>query len=192
MKGYRKGKLTKNPGDCLEVECDVLIPAALENQITQANMKKIRAKVIAEAANGPTTPAAEKYLSNAGVLVMPDIFMNAGGVTVSYFEWTRNLGHMRYGRLEKRLDHLKRERLVGAMEDLAGRKIARAQRSSLIQDTEERDLVHSGLEETMITAFNEIVEARNRAKLGHDMRTAAYICALQKVSKSYLELGIFP
>ena len=119
----------------------MLIPAALENQITQANMKKIRAKVIAEAANGPTTPAAEKYLSNAGVLVMPDIFMNAGGVTVSYFEWTRNLGHMRYGRLEKRLDHLKRERLVGAMEDLAGRKIARAQRSSLIQDTEERDLV---------------------------------------------------
>ena len=123
---------------------------------------------------------------------MPDIFMNAGGVTVSYFEWTRNLGHMRYGRLEKRLDHLKRENLVSAMEDLADSKVPKARRLSLIQDTEERDLVHSGLEETMITAFNEIVEAGKRARLGSDMRTAAYICALQKVGRSYMDLGIFP
>ena len=192
VKGYPHGKVTKRPADCLEVECDVLVPAALENQITLANMDKIRCRVLAEAANGPTTPGAEAHLLKKKVLVMPDIFMNAGGVTVSYFEWTRNLGHMRYGRLEKRLDHAKRERLVSAFEELAGAQVPPSKRKLLIQDSEERDLVHSGLEDTMVSAFNEIVEHRNRSKQVEDMRTAAYICALKKVGQSYLDLGVFP
>ncbi len=192
VKGYRKGKYTPNPTDCLEVACDILIPAALENQITQANVKKVKCKVLAEAANGPTTPGAEKHLTAAGVLVLPDIFMNAGGVTVSYFEWTRNLGHMRYGRLEKRLDHAKRENLVSAFEELAGNKVPAKRRADLIRDTQERDIVHSGLEETMISAFNEILDIRNRFRAIKDMRTAAYVCAVQKVGRAYLDLGVFP
>jgi len=126
------------------------------------------------------------------VLVLPDIFMNAGGVTVSYFEWTKNISHMRYGRLEKRLDHAKRENLVGAIESLVDHPFPRRQRESLVRGTDEEDLVNSGLEETMVTAYGEILEIRNRYRSIADMRTAAYINALQKVCKSYLELGIFP
>ena len=180
------------PADCLEVECDLLVPAALENQINMQNMKKIRCRILAEAANGPTTPKAEEYLSKKGVLVMPDIFMNAGGVTVSYFEWTKNISHMRYGRLEKRLDYAQRENLVGAIEELVSGSFPQHRRDGLVRDTDERDLVNSGLEETMITAFGEIAEIRNRRRSVADLRTAAYISAIDKISKSYLELGIFP
>ena len=192
VKGYRKGKYLKNSGDCLELECDVLIPAALENQITLKNADEVKCRVLAEAANGPTTPKAEAILTRKGILVMPDIFMNAGGVTVSYFEWTRNLGHMRYGRLEKRLDHMKRQRLVSAFEDLAGAKVPPSTRELLIADSEEHDLVHSGLEDTMVSAYREITQVRNRFKTIEDMRTAAYVTALQKVGRSYLDLGMFP
>jgi glutamate dehydrogenase (NAD(P)+) len=190
--GFRGTKTLPNSGDCLEVECDVLIPAALENQVTQSNAKKLRCRVLAEAANGPTTPLAEAELNKRNVLVMPDIFMNSGGVTVSYFEWTKNLSHMRYGRLEKRIDQAKREALVSALENTVNKKFAKAQRDQLIVGTDERDLVNSGLEETMICAYQEILEIRNRTKTVDDMRTAAYICAIRKVARGYLELGIFP
>ncbi|NIM01918.1 MAG: Glu/Leu/Phe/Val dehydrogenase [Acidobacteria bacterium] len=190
--GFPGTKKLGRPGDCLEVECDVLIPAALENQITQDNMKKIRCKVVAEAANGPTTPRAEAELTKRGILVLPDIFMNSGGVTVSYFEWTKNLSHLRYGRLEKRVDQAKLENLVASLENLVGHKFPKKKRQELIAGTDERDLVNSGLEETMICAFQEILEIRNRTKNVNDMRTAAYICAIQKVARGYLELGVFP
>ncbi len=192
IRGFRGCKTLPNAGDSLEIPCDILIPAALENQITLANAKKIRTKVIAEAANGPTTPGAERVLTDRGVLVLPDIFMNAGGVTVSYFEWTKNLSHMRYGRLEKRVDQAKRQNLVGALENLVSGQFPHAKRESLIAGTDERDLVNSGLEETMICAYKEILEIRNRFRSVKQMRTAAYICAIQKVARGYLELGIFP
>ena len=191
IRKFRGAKTLPNPSDCLEVECDVLIPAALENQLTQANMKKINCRVVAEAANGPTTPKAEAYLNEKNILVLPDIFMNAGGVTVSYFEWTKNLSHLRYGRLEKRVDQAKRERLVGALEDLVSGSFPKALRKKLIEGTDEADLVNSGLEETMICAFQEILQARNKHRSA-SMRTAAYICALEKIGKSYMELGLFP
>ena len=190
--GFPGTKKLPKPGDCLEIECDILIPAALENQIHQDNVKKLRCKIVAEAANGPTTPRAETELNKRGVLVLPDIFMNSGGVTVSYFEWTKNLSHMRYGRLEKRVDQAKRQNLVGALEDMVGHKFPKKQRQQLIAGTDERDLVNSGLEETMVCAFREILEIRNRGRKVTNMRTAAYICAIQKVARGYLELGIFP
>jgi glutamate dehydrogenase (NAD(P)+) len=190
IRGFRGAKTLRQSGDCLEVDCDILVPAALENQITAQNMKKIRCRVLAEAANGPTTPAAEEYLSKKGVLVLPDIFMNAGGVTVSYFEWTKNLSHMRYGRLQKRVDLAKRASLVDAIENLVSSSFP--DRGTLMRETDERDLVNSGLEETMITAFGEIAEIRARRKNVQDMRTAAYISAINKVGTSYLELGVFP
>jgi len=192
IRGFRGTKTLSNPGDSLEVECDVLIPAALENQITRSNMKKIRCKVVAEAANGPTTPKAEEHLTDKGVLVLPDIFMNAGGVTVSYFEWTKNISHMRYGRLEKRLDHAKRMNLVGAIEGLVGRRFEGSLRTTLTRGTDEEDLVNSGLEETMVTAFQQILDIRDRYKKVNDLRTAAYLCAIEKIAAAYLELGVFP
>lgn len=190
--GFPGTRKLPRSGDCLEIECDILIPAALENQITQANAKKVRCKVLAEAANGPTTPLAEVELNKRGVLVMPDIFMNSGGVTVSYFEWTKNLSHMRYGRLEKRVDQAKRSNLVDALEVLVGNKFPKEKRQQLISGTDEKDLVNSGLEETMVCAYQEILDIRRRSNTAEDMRTAAYICAIQKVARGYLELGIFP
>ena len=125
-------------------------------------------------------------------MIIPDLYLNAGGVTVSYFELTKNLSHMRYGRLEKRIDQAKRENLVVALEETVGKNFRKKQREGLIAGTDERDLVNSGLEETMVCAYQEILEIRNRYKSVQDMRTAAYVCAIEKVGRGYLELGIFP
>lgn len=192
IKGFPGTKHSPKGTDSLEVDCDILIPAALENQINRDNMKKVKARVIGEAANGPTTNEAEEYLLSKNVVIIPDIYMNSGGVTVSYFEWTKNLSHMRYGRLEKRLDEWKRESLVTATEELVGKKYMTDQRRKLVRGMDEVDLVNSGLEETMITAYNEISEIMKRFKKVGDYRTAAYISAIEKIATSYMELGIFP
>ncbi len=192
IRDFPGAKTLPHPGDSLEVPCDVLIPAALENQITTANMRRVRCRLLAEAANGPTTPLAEEYLRRRGVLILPDIYLNAGGVTVSYFEWTKNISHMRYGRLEKRLDEVQRTTLVRSTEDLVKRQFPDSVRQNLLRGIDEEDLVNSGLEETMITAFHEIWEIRERIRDVRDMRTAAYVSAIQKVGAAYLELGVFP
>jgi len=187
-----KTRLPKG-ADCLGLECDILVPSALENQITQDNMRNVNCRILAEAANGPTTPLAEEFLrKEKNVLVLPDIFMNAGGVTVSYFEWTKNLSHLSYGRLEKRVDQAKRERLVGALENLGHGKFSPAVRESLVAGTAEEDLVNSGLEDSMVTAFQEMMAIRERFPRAGSFRTYAYICAIEKIARSYLELGIFP
>lgn len=136
----------------LELECDVLIPAALENQITEENAGRVKAKIVAEGANGPTTAAAEEILVSRGVMVLPDIFLNAGGVTVSYFEWLKNLSHVRFGRLEKRFEQRAYDSLLGVVEEAAGRKLPEATRKAVARGADEIDLVKSGIEETMITA----------------------------------------
>jgi len=189
---FRGTKKLPKPADCLEVPCDVLIPAALENQITLANAKRLRCKIVAEAANGPTTPGAEAELTKMGIMVLPDIYLNAGGVTVSYFEWTKNLSHIRYGRMEKRVDEANRTASISATEKLVGRPFPRKVRDGLVRSVNEVDLVRSGLEETMCNAFNEIITIRNRQRGIKDLRTAAYVCALNKVATSYRQLGIFP
>ncbi|MBD3866963.1 MAG: Glu/Leu/Phe/Val dehydrogenase [Acidobacteria bacterium] len=192
IKQFKGAKTLPNPSDCLEVPCDILIPAALENQITQKNARSIKAKIIAEAANGPTTPGAEAILSQRGKIVLPDIFMNAGGVTVSYFEWTKNISHMRYGRMHKRLDESFRSSILDATEQLTRGQFPDRVRSSLQKGASERDLVNSGLEETMYAAYNEIYDVFRRKKKVEAMRTAAYISAIEKIATSYEELGIFP
>jgi glutamate dehydrogenase (NAD(P)+) len=193
LRNFRGAKTLPRGTDALEVPCDILIPAALENQITLENVKRVSCRVLAEAANGPTTPLAEAELLRRNVLVLPDILMNAGGVTVSYFEWTKNISHMRYGRLEKRLDHAKRTNLVQAIEEVTAAHFPEGTRASLVRGIDEEDLVNSGLEETMITACNELLEIRRRTpRVGRDLRTAAYISAITKIGAAYLELGIFP
>ncbi len=112
FKGYQKGKFIENSGELLTTACDILIPAALENQITKENAPHIKAKIIGEAANGPVTQEAEKILLEKNIMVIPDMYLNAGGVTVSYFEWLKNLSRVSFGKIEKRCDMQKFDRLL--------------------------------------------------------------------------------
>ncbi|MGE3468592.1 MAG: Glu/Leu/Phe/Val dehydrogenase [Pyrinomonadaceae bacterium] len=176
----------------LEADCDILIPAALENQITSENAHRIKAKIIAEGANGPTTADAEKILLDKGVLILPDIYANAGGVTVSYFEWIKCLSHVRFGRIGKRFDQAAFGAMVDVVEETTERKLTDHQRAAIVRGADEIDLVNSGLEETMSYAYNEMRELmRNNPKIP-SMRSAAFVNAINKIAVSYGELGIFP
>jgi len=183
--------LAKN-SDALELECDILIPAALENVINGENAPRIKAKIIGEAANGPCTPEADEIFIQKGILCVPDMYLNAGGVTVSYFEWLKNLSHVRYGRMEKRFTENLNSQILGQIEGLTGKTVAENERKLIMHGPDEVDLVHSGLEETMITATREIMEIWQNNPSIPDMRTAAYVSAINKVATSYAELGIFP
>ena len=183
--------LAKNT-DALELECDILIPAALENVINGENAPRVKAKIIGEAANGPCTPEADEIFTQKGILCVPDMYLNAGGVTVSYFEWLKNLSHVRYGRMEKRFTENLNTHILGQIEEMSGKRVSDAERTFIMHGPEEQDLVHSGLEETMITATREIMEIWKSNPGIPDMRTAAYVNAINKVANSYAELGIFP
>jgi glutamate dehydrogenase (NAD(P)+) len=181
-----------NSNEALELECDILIPAALENVINGTNAPRVKARIIGEAANGPLTPEADEIFAAKGILVVPDMYLNAGGVTVSYFEWLKNLSHVRYGRMEKRFTENMNSHILSQIESLTDRKVSDTERKFIMHGPEEVDLVHSGLEETMITATREIMEIWRSNPDIPDMRTAAYVCAINKVGTSYAELGIFP
>jgi glutamate dehydrogenase (NAD(P)+) len=183
--------LAKNT-DALELACDILIPAALENVINAENAPRVKAKIIGEAANGPCTPEADEIFAQNGIICVPDMYLNAGGVTVSYFEWLKNLSHVRYGRMEKRFTENLNSHILGQIEELSGKKVSEKERAFIMHGPEEQDLVHSGLEETMITATREIMDLWKSNPSIPDMRTAAYVTAINKVANSYAELGIFP
>jgi glutamate dehydrogenase (NAD(P)+) len=178
--------------DALEIDCDVLVPAALENVLTGENASRIRAKIVLEGANGPTTPEADAIFREKGMLVIPDVYANAGGVTVSYFEWLKNLSHVRLGRLDRRRQAATEARFLSAIEMATGKRFTEAERQSLVKVTDELAIVNSGLEDTMIMAYQEIREAlRQQPEVG-DLRNAAFVVAINKVAIVYEELGIFP
>ncbi len=176
----------------LEQPCDILIPAALENVINGGNAARIQAKIIGEGANGPLTPEADEILSQKGVIVVPDMYLNAGGVTVSYFEWLKNLSHVRFGRMDKRFSENQNTSILKTVESLTGKRVTDVERSQILHGPDEVDLVYSGLEDTMIGSYHEIREALLALGSGVDMRTAAFKVAIDKVGVSYEELGIFP
>lgn len=176
----------------LEMECDILVPAALENQINGSNAARIKAKIIGEAANGPVTPEAEAILLEKGTLVIPDMYINAGGVTVSYFEWLKNLSHMRFGRMEKRFDQNRYEQLVTLITEKTGKPVSAQERNFLTSGADEVDLVRSGLEETMVTAYQGIHNIWTSNPDIKDLRTAAFVYSLNKIGSDYMTLGIFP
>ena len=176
----------------LELQCDILIPAALENQITMDNAPRIKAKIIAEAANGPIDADANEYLANKGVWIIPDMYINAGGVTVSYFEWLKNLSHVRFGRLNKRFELNANYNLVAAIETYTGKTVSERDRSVLVTGPNEIDLVRSGLEETMISAYHAIREKWVQNPQIADMRSAAFVVAIKKVGSDYENMGVFP
>ena len=181
-----------NTADALELDCDVLLPAALENVLTGENAPRVKAKIVLEGANGPTTPDADEVFRERGLLVIPDVYANAGGVTVSYFEWLKNLSHVRLGRMDRRREAAADMRLLSAIEMATGRKFSERERQSLVTVTDEGAIVNSGLEDTMIVAYQEIREALRRQPETGDLRTAAFVTAINKVAIVYEELGIFP
>lgn len=180
------------PEAALELDCDVLIPAAVENVLTADNAPRIKARLILEGANGPTTPDAEAIFRQRGRLVVPDVYANAGGVTVSYFEWLKNLSHVRFGRLEKRLEEADEARFVRALESLTGKQLDEQDRRALVHGPDEQDIVTSGLEEAMIVAYHTIRDAWKRTPALGDLRTAAFRTAIDKIARSYMELGVYP
>lgn len=192
VKGYPKGKVIADSLSALELDCDILIPAALEKQITDKNAARIKAKIIAEAANGPVTPAAEKILLKKGVMIIPDIYINAGGVTVSYFEWLKNLSHVSFGRMQKRWEEKHQRNFIQLVEDLTGKTVSKSKIDMLIHGADEIDLVNSGLEDTMIEAYQDIREFKKRRKNVPDLRTAAFAVSINKIRDSYYAMGIFP
>jgi len=178
--------------EVLELECDILVPAALENVINIENAERIKAKVIAEAANGPVTSGAQRILKKRDIIILPDMYLNAGGVTVSYFEWLKNLSHMRFGRMEKRFNENINKSLLEVVEESTGRKVSERDRDIIARGADEIDLVRSGLEETMVTAYQQIRDVYEQHPDIPDLRTAAFVVAINKIASDYMALGIFP
>ncbi|MFP4322926.1 MAG: Glu/Leu/Phe/Val family dehydrogenase [Anaerolineales bacterium] len=192
LTGFAGGIFFENGAALLEEDCDLLVPAALETQINVSNAARIRANVIVEAANGPVTYAADQILRERGVVVLPDAFVNAGGVTVSYFEWIKNISHIRFGRLQRRLDEWRGQSIIDAIEVATGQPIPVELRRGIMMEADERTLVLSGLDDTMRLAYQEISEVFAQQEAIRNFRTAAYYVAIQKIAKSYADMGIYP
>ena len=183
----------KQSADALELDCDILVPAALERVITGDNAPRVKAKIVAEAANGPTTVEAEDVLLQNGTLILPDLWLNSGGVVVSYFEWLKNLSHVRFGRMQKRYEEGAARRLLQAVQQSTGKEFSEQQIGFFTEGADEEDLVNSGLEEATVSSYQQIREIQQHH--GADkisLRTAAFISAIDKVSRTYEEMGIFP
>ena len=191
VKGYTKAQYYEDSKVLLEEECDILIPAAMEAVINRTNAANIQAKVIAEAANGPVTFAAETILKEKGIIIIPDVYLNAGGVTVSYFEWIKNLSHIRFGRMQKRYEERQNELMIKAIEQ-TGKKVSKQLIEKLSRGASEIDLVRSGLDDTMRKTFQEVCERFWSNDKITDYRTAAMVLAIEKIYTSYRTMGIYP
>lgn len=191
FRDYGKGKFIPNGNDLLTYPCDILIPAALENQITTENAAQIQAKIIGEAANGPVTQEAAKILLERDIMLIPDMYLNAGGVTVSYFEWLKNLSQVSFGKLERRYEMQKFKLLLDNIEKTTGDAFTEDQKNVIVKGASERDIVISGLEDTMVSTYHSMTETRDQKQL-KSLRTAAFIMAMDRIAISYLDLGIFP
>ena len=176
----------------LESAGDILIPAALQGVITHENAPRIQAPLIAEAANGPLTYRADQFLRAQGRLIIPDLLCNAGGVIVSYFEWTKNISHMRFGRLERRLEEWRGDNIMAAIKAAGGSAVPAELAGRLKSGASELDLVRSGLDDAMREAYGEIRNVWRSRKNVDDLRTAAFVIAIEKVALSYTDMGVWP
>ena len=189
FEGYSEGKFEAKTSECLTLECDILIPAARENVIDQANAQEIKAKLIVEAANGPITFEANELLNERNITIIPDILANAGGVAVSYFEWIRNLRHIRFGRLEKRRNAFQFGTLISAIETMTGKEMPEKIKEQFIEGANEIDLVRSGLDDMMREAYQKIRQSMIENNIPN-LRTAAYKVALDRIAISYDSIGL--
>ena len=188
---YPAGQVFADSLVTIEQPCEILVPAALEHQITIANADRIQARIVAEAANAPTTPDANRVLRRRGIMVIPDLYLNAGGVTVSYFEWIKNLSHISFDRMLRRNSETHNRLMLETIEQQTGRAIDGPNRLFLEQGPSERDIVDDALAQTMAESYDRIATLQRKRELP-DLRTAAYLYSLELVAQSYIELGLFP
>ena len=191
IKGFPDAGFTDNGNAVLEMDCDILIPAAMESQITHENAERIKTKLIVEAANGPVTSEADDILRKRKITILPDAYVNAGGVTVSYFEWIRNLSHIRFGRMERRFDEMRGQHYISALETMTQKDVPEWMHKEIVKGANELDLVRSGLDDTMRSAYQELSETLKTNDKVEDFRTAAYVVAISKISRSYLDVGVY-
>jgi len=191
LRGFSDARFMADPDAVLEEPCDVLIPSALEHQITAANAPRLQAKIIVEAANGPVDPEADAILREAGSVVLPDIYANAGGVVVSYFEWIKNLSHVSFERMTRRYQQIANNRLVNVITRLTGKTLPPEDAALLLQAPNEIDFVRTALENTMAISYEKIREPWRREALP-DLRTSAYLTAIESVANAYALDGIYP
>ena len=190
LKDYREGTFAKPNVEEIECACDILIPAATEGVINIKNAHKIKAKMIIEAANGPVTAMADSILRDNGVFIIPDLYANAGGLTVSYFEWVKNIGHIRFGRLQRRNEESKNRSLIDALGNQNGLKFNERFKSEYIEGADEIDLVRAGLDDTMRTAYVNIKTIlENKPELG-DLRTSAFYSVINNIALHYKSIGL--
>ena len=187
--GCKEGKFESNSSECLFKKCDILIPAAKENVIDEANASRVKAKLIVEAANGPITFEADSVLNNKNITIIPDIMANAGGVAVSYFEWIRNLRHIRFGRLEKRRNAFQFDTLISAIESMTGKEMPEKFKEQFIEGANEIDLVRSGLDDMMREAYQKVRQSMIENDIPN-LRIAAYKVALDRIAISYDSIGL--
>ena len=185
VEGFPESDFFKDGAKLLEHPCDILIPAAMEGVITHENAPRLQCKVLAEAANGPVTYEADQILNDRGILILPDAYLNAGGVTVSYFEWLKNLSHVRFGRLDRRFAEAQNERVIELIESAMATKLDSEAKAKLLEGPNEVNLVRSGLEDTMRQSYNEIKLQEHENEKITDRRTAAYALAIRKIAEIY-------
>jgi glutamate dehydrogenase (NAD(P)+) len=188
VKGYKN--YTPDSESVLTADCDIFVPAAMEGVITKENANDIKARIIIEAANGPVTFTANEMLRDRGVLIIPDLYANAGGVTVSYFEWVKNLGHIRFGRMQRRQHERQTREMVDAIEAMVGKKFPEKQLAKIMEGPTELDLVRSGLDDVMREGYQVISEKWHSDERIPDLRTAAMMIAIERIRDSYESLGI--
>jgi glutamate dehydrogenase (NAD(P)+) len=191
LRGFRDARFFADPDLIVEEHCDILIPSALEHQITAENAPRIKAKVIVEAANGPVDAEADEILRQMGCLVLPDIYANAGGVVVSYFEWIKNLSHVSFERMTRRYQQIANNRVLDVITRLTGKTLPPEDTALLLQAPNEIDFVRTALENTMAISYEKIRNMWKRRDLP-DLRTSAYLAAIERVADAYALEGIFP
>ena len=194
VKDFPGASYISDGASVLEANCDILIPAALEGVIHQENAGGIQARLIVEAANGPVTASADMILRERGIVIIPDMYANAGGVTVSYFEWVKNLSHIRFGRMERRREEARNQLIVEELERLSssdiGWQLTPDFKMKYLKGATELELVRSGLDDTMRGAYNDMAEVWRRRSDVPDMRTAAYLVSIGKVAGAYTAKGL--
>lgn len=193
LEGLPGGKFVKDGAKLLEGACDILIPAAMEGVVNLSNADRIKAPLIIEAANGPITAAADALLRKKGTVIIPDLYANAGGVTVSYFEWVKNLSHIRFGRMQRREEEARNRMLIDELEKESGIKLSDKFKRRYLAGADELTLVRSGLDDTMRGAYanmRELWHAKRGKDKSFDLRTAAYVIAISRVAESYKSLGL--
>jgi len=195
VKGCKEGKFVKDGALVLENECDILIPAAIEGVINMGNAKNIKASLIIEAANGPVTAEADDVLRSKGCVIIPDMYANAGGVTVSYFEWVKNLSHIRFGRMRRKQEESRQRLLINELIRIMGEMDSKAKLTegfinNYLRGAGEIELVRSGLDDTMCTAYQSMREVWHAREDVEDLRVAAYLVAIERIAKSYQTKGL--